>query len=123
MAKILIVDDDQDIIKVLSKRLVQKGYEVAAATDGYLGVQMAHKEKPDLILLDLMLPVGGGLSVLKNMRMSAQTGSIPVIVLTGMKDDQYKQKIMAEGVDIFIEKPYDAEALIKNIEALIQNKG
>ena len=119
MPKILIVEDEVDITTVLKKRLNDLGFQVVVAQDGYEGTQLAHKEVPDLVILDLMLPVGGGLSVLQNIRMSAQIRDIPVLVLTGIKDAEYKKKVLAAGADIYMEKPYDPQELADNINKLL----
>jgi len=115
MSKILIVEDEVDIAKVLKKRLTENGFEVIAASDGYEGTKLAHKEKPDLVILDLLMPVGGGMSVLKNIRMSGEIMEIPVVVLTGMKNEDYKKQVLAEGVEAYLEKPYDPDQLIATI--------
>jgi len=120
MSKILIIEDEPDITKVVRKRLMEEGFEVIAAQDGYQGVKSAHKEKPDLIILDLMLPAGDGLSVLKNIRMSAHTRYIPVVVLTGIKDEEYKQKVMGEGVEAYLEKPYEPDVLTTTIKNILK---
>ena len=120
MSKILIIEDEPDLTKVLRKRLLGQGFEVIAAADGYQGVEFAHKEKPDLIILDLMLPAGDGLSVLKNIKMSARTRYIPVVVLTGMKDEEYKQKVTDEGVEAYLEKPYEPDVLITTIKNVLK---
>ncbi|MDP8259770.1 MAG: response regulator transcription factor [Candidatus Gygaella obscura] len=122
MAKILIIEDEPDAARVVSKRLKNHGFDVAIAEDAYQGVKMAHEILPNLIILDLMLPAGGGLSVLKNIRLSSQLQSIPILVLTASKDEQHKKKIIDEGVDAFMEKPYDADELLTNIVRLLGDK-
>ncbi len=122
MSKILIVEDELDIAKVIVKRLTQAGFKVAVATDAYQGVELTHKEKPDLIILDLMLPAGGGISTLRHIRESALTACTPVIILTGMKDELFKEEVLKEGVDAYLEKPYDADKLIEVIKNILINK-
>jgi DNA-binding response OmpR family regulator len=121
MAKILIVEDEVDITILIRKRLQDEGFEVVAAVDAYEGTRAAHREKPDLVILDLMLPVGGGLAVLKNIRASAEIREIPVVVLTGIKDEQYKKQVLGEGVEAYLEKPYEPQQLIDTIRKLIVN--
>jgi DNA-binding response OmpR family regulator len=124
MAKILIVEDEIDTAKVLEKRLTQQNFEVVVALDAYQGIALIHKERPDLILLDLMLPAGGGKFVLENSRFSSQSRYIPVIVLSGITEGEYKEKILEAGVDAYLEKPYDPEVLIRTIrEILTKYKG
>ena len=119
MSKILIIEDEVDTAKVVKKRLSEHGFQSIIAVDGYQGVEFAHKEKPDLIILDLMLPAGGGLSVLKKIRLSTRIMDIPVLVLTGIQDEKYKQQVLDEGVDAYMEKPYEASELIETIKKIL----
>ena len=119
MKKILIVEDEFDVSKVLRKRLTDASFEVTVASDAYQGVQMALKNTPDLMILDLMLPAGGGLSVLKTIKASTYTKFMPVVVLTGMSDEEYKKKVLEYGIDAYLEKPYVPEELISTIRKLL----
>jgi len=112
MSKILIIEDNVDIAELLRDSLVKEGFEVVLCQDGYQGVQFTHKEKPNLILLDLMLPAGGGFAVLENIKLSGFTKSIPVVVLTASKDSEHKKKAEAMGVAAYMEKPYETAELI-----------
>ena len=123
MYKILIIEDEVDIAKVLRKRLLEAGYEVFVAHDGYFGTKMAHEKKPDLIILDLMLPAGHGLLVLKNLRFSMDTSEIPVVVTTGSRDEEYRKKVMEEGIDAIFDKPFDSEKLLQTIKDILAKKG
>ncbi|MDD5746201.1 MAG: response regulator [Candidatus Omnitrophica bacterium] len=118
--KILIVEDEKDVAKVLVARLQGAGYTTIVAGDGTLGVQYTHREKPDLIILDLMMPAGGGMLVLESLKLCRSVRYIPVVILTGMKDDEYRKKVEAMGVDAFFEKPYEAEDLLKTIAGILQ---
>ena len=120
--KILIIEDEPDVARLLVIRLKNSNYDVVTADSGIQGIQTAHQEKPDLIILDLMLPAGDGLSVLDNLRMSSYLRFIPVVVLTGMQDEEYKKKVIAKGVDAYYDKPYDADQLLKTIGILIPSK-
>ena len=119
MRKILIIEDEEDVAIVVRKRLVDAGFAAVVSADATQGVQMAHDEKPDLIVLDLMLPAGGGLKVLKDIKISMHTKFIPVVVLTGMKDEEYKKQVLDEGVDAYLEKPYEPTHLIATIEKIL----
>ena len=119
MSKILIIEDEPDIVMIIRERLRREEYEVITASDGYQGVEYAHSNKPDLIILDLMIPAGDGLWVLKTLQMSAETKYIPVIVVTGMADEKYKQKVMKEGVAKYMEKPFDMYELIGAVKELL----
>lgn len=122
MSKILIIEDEPDIAKVVRKRLMDQQYEAIWAPDGYAGVQLARREEPDLIVLDLMLPAGGGLNALQNLRLNAKTQFTPVVVLTGMQDAGYKKKVLDEGVDAYLEKPFEARALLRTIGHLLKHR-
>lgn len=97
------------------------GYNTVIAENVFQGVAIAHKEKPDLIILDLGLPGGGGLSVLNRLKQSSSKRNIPipVIVLTGMKDVDLKKKVLEAGVSDYLEKPYDPKVLLESIEKFI----
>ena len=120
--KILIIEDEQDMARLLVISLKSLNYGIVVATDGTQGVQLAHNERPDLIILDLMLPAGDGLSVLENIRLSLYLRYIPVIILTGMKNEEYKRKVIEKGVDAYFEKPYESNELLDAIKKLLQNK-
>ncbi|MCP4653499.1 MAG: response regulator [Candidatus Omnitrophica bacterium] len=120
--KIVLVEDEPDTAKVILKRLITEGYNVMITEDAPQAIRIIHDERPNLVILDLMLPGGGGLTVLQRMKLSTFTVAIPVIVLTGMKDEAYKNKIMAEGVEAYLEKPYEAKELLDTIKCLLENK-
>ena len=101
-------------------RLKETGFSVSIALDAYEGVRLAHHAKPDLMVLDLKLPAGGGLSVLKNIRASAHTRLIPVVALTGMKDEAYRKEVPEEGVEAFLEKPYDPNTVVDTIKSILK---
>lgn len=123
MKKILLIEDNQDLAKIIQKRLVQNGFDVIWAADAYIGTQMAHTDNPDLIILDLMIPAGGGITCLKNIRLSYKINHIPVVVLTAMKDDEYKKRIEAEGVQAYLDKSQDIEKLGDVINSILNIPG
>jgi len=118
--KILIVDDERDIVKALMIRLHANGYEVVTAFDGAQGVFMAHKEKPDLIILDIRMPAGDGFSVAERLKSSTHTFTIPVIFLTGSPETSAEEKAMALGARFYIKKPYDPEELLDAVKRAIE---
>jgi DNA-binding response OmpR family regulator len=118
--RILIVDDERDIVKALMIRLQGAGYDVVTAFDGAQGVFMAHKEKPDLIILDIRMPAGNGFSVAQRLRRSIHTFTIPVIFLTGSPDKDAEEKAMALGARFYIKKPYDPEELLDAIRRALE---
>lgn len=119
MSKILIIEDNADIAELLKDLLTKEKFEAAICYDGLQGTEFAHKFKPDLILLDLMLPAGGGFYVLDRVKLSKHTKTIPIVVLTASKDTTHRNKALEKGVNAFIEKPYDPQALISTIRGLL----
>jgi DNA-binding response OmpR family regulator len=118
--KILIVDDERDIVKALMIRLQANGYEVVTAFDGAQGVFMAHKEKPDLIILDIRMPAGDGFSVAERLKSSMHTFSIPIIFLTGSPERDAEGRAMELGARFYIKKPYDPEELLDAVKRAIE---
>ncbi|MEN6616554.1 MAG: response regulator [Syntrophorhabdus sp.] len=121
MNKILIVDDDPEIHKLLRAKMIQEGYGVMSASDAYGAIQTARREKPDLIILDIMLPGGGGLHALKNIRLLSDTASIPVVILTGSEDAEIKQKIIEHGVQGYLQKPFEYQTVSGKIAELLKS--
>jgi len=119
MSKILIIEDDESMVKMLSSRLENKDFTVVSAGDGLGGTNMAHSEKPDLIILDLILPVGGGLTTLRNLKMSENTKAIPIVVMTGSGDTKLKDDVLSMGVECFYSKPFDPNDMITKIIELL----
>jgi DNA-binding response OmpR family regulator len=119
MATILVVEDELDVQKVVAKRLTSRGFTVYCASDGCQAVQRAHKIVPDLIVLDLQLPAGDGMSVLRKLRMSDNLKMTPIVVLTGMTNELYKKGVLAEGVEAYLQKPYDSQVLLDTIDKIL----
>ena len=122
MATILIIEDEVDVTEVIKRRLKDAGYIPFIANDPYNGLKLAREEKPDLILLDLKLPTGGGLSVLKNLKTSTETQGIPVIILTGSRSTEVKEKALKDGAAAYLEKPYDPQELLTTIKGILNEK-
>jgi DNA-binding response OmpR family regulator len=120
--KILIVDDERDIVKALMIRLQGAGYEVVTAFDGAQAIFVAHKEKPDLILLDIRMPAGNGFSVAEKLKHSVNTLSIPVIFLTGSPERNAEERAMTLGARFYIKKPYDPEELLDAIKRALEKE-
>ena len=119
MPKILLVEDNEDNRDMLSRRLVRKGYEVALANDGGAGVSQAMAEKPDLILMDMSLPVLDGWEATRRIKADPETRGITIIALTAhaMSDD--RDKAVAAGCDEYDTKPVDLPRLLGKIEGLL----
>ncbi len=118
--RILIVDDERDIVKALTIRLQRAGYEVVTAFDGAQGIFMAHKENPDLIILDIRMPAGNGFSVVEKLKQSTDTFTTPVIFLTGSPETNSEEKAMALGARFYVKKPYDPEELLDAIKRALE---
>ncbi len=118
--KILYVEDNDDNIYMLKSRLTRAGYTVVVATDGAQGVSMAASEQPDLVLMDLSLPVLDGWEATRRIKSAAETSAIPIIALTAhvMPGDQ--EKALAAGCDDFDTKPVELPRLLGKIRALLQ---
>lgn len=119
MKKILIIEDDGMFAQILMDQLTKAGFNVLRAADAYQGQQAVNSLKPDLIILDLMLPAGHGLDVLRNLRASFLTQSIPIIILTALKDEGIRQEVEAVGVQAYLTKPYQSEELIQKIKTIL----
>jgi DNA-binding response OmpR family regulator len=120
--RILVVDDEVDFVKMLQARLRIEGYEVLTAEDGIKGIQVARKEKPDLIILDIMMPGLDGHSVCDMLKKSALTWSIPVIYLTAKTGHADELLAMEKGAKYYLTKPYNPAMLMEMIKsALIEN--
>ena len=118
--KILIVDDERDIVKALTIRLRGAGYDVVTAFDGAQAIFVAHKEKPDLILLDIRMPAGDGFSVAEKLKDSTHTLNIPIIFLSGSPEKDAQERAMELGSRFFIKKPYDPEELLDAIRRVLE---
>jgi two-component system cell cycle response regulator len=112
--QILIVEDDTRIATALAVRLNAAGYEVLTAPDGVQGLQLALNHRPDLIVMDIWMPVGLGLSVAQRLQ-SLGLGHIPIIVMTASKLEGLQQAAEEVGAVAFFEKPYNADELLKTI--------
>ncbi len=120
--KILIVDDERDIIKALTIRLRGAGYEIVTAFDGAQGIFMAHKEQPDLIILDVRMPAGDGFSVAEKLKQARNTLPIPVIFLTGSPEKDSEERAMTLGARFYVKKPYDPEELLDAVRRALEKE-
>lgn len=117
--KILIVDDEKDLVETLTFRLEAAGFEVIPAYDGLEGLSKARKEKPDLILLDVMMPKMDGYQVCRLLKFSTDTKDIPIIMLTARGQDRDKLTGQEVGADVYITKPFDGAELVKKIKEVL----
>ena len=119
LAKILLVEDNEMNRDMLSRRLVRKGYEVVLAFDGQAGVDMAGSETPDLILMDMSLPVLDGWEATRRIKAAPATCHIPVIALTAHAMSGDRDKAIEAGCNDYDTKPIDLARLLGKIEALL----
>jgi CheY-like chemotaxis protein len=120
MAKILLVEDNDMNRDMLSRRLTRKGYEVAIAVDGQQGVDMARSEAPDLILMDMSLPVMDGWEATRRLKADPATASIPVIALSAHAMSGDREKALAAGCDDYLAKPIvDPNIVKEKLERLL----
>ncbi len=120
MAKILLVEDNEMNRDMLSRRLKRKGYEVIIAVDGAEGVSMAIGEHPDLILMDMSLPVIDGWTATQQLKANPDTQSIPIIALTAHAMSGDKEKALEAGCDDYDTKPIELDRLLSKMENLLK---
>ena len=118
--QILVVDDEPDILSVLVYHLSREGYQVKTAVNGQGALKAAEVDRPDLIILDLMLPGMDGYEVLARLRSDERLGSIPVILLTALVEEEERVKGFEVGADDYIAKPFSARELGLRVEALLR---
>jgi DNA-binding response OmpR family regulator len=121
MAKILFIEDESAVQKTVGEVLKQEGYEVISALDGEIGLRLAQTNKPDLILLDLILPKLHGLEVLKGLKENEQTKQIPVIVLTNLEDMSDIEKALEIGATTYLVKEnYSLEEIVEKVKEALK---
>jgi DNA-binding response OmpR family regulator len=119
MKRILIIEDDRDNASALGIRLRNTGYEVAVAYDAVSGFGTATRFLPDLVLLDVSMPGGGGMLVAERLRNVVSTAVTPIVFVTGTRDPDLRAKAAALGAAAFVEKPYDPRQLLATIGRLL----
>ncbi|MEC7911803.1 uncharacterized protein METZ01_LOCUS98783 [marine metagenome] len=119
MAKILYVEDNEMNRDMLSRRLSRRGYEVIMAVDGQAGIDMMRSEAPDIVLMDMGLPVLDGWEATVQAKADDSINSIPIIALTAHALESDKQKALECGADDFDTKPIDFKRLLEKIESLV----
>src|SRR5215813_724147 len=117
-AKVLVIEDDRSLAEVLSYNLKGAGYEVLVATDGQDGLLKAETKSPDLVVLDLMLPVVDGLDVCRRLRAQPATREIPIIMLTAKAEESDEIVGFSLGADDYVTKPFSVKVLLERIKAL-----
>lgn len=123
MARILLVEDNEMNRDMLTRRLERRGYEIMIAVDGAEGVEIATREIPDLILMDMSLPVMDGWEATRRIKSDERTRAIPVLALTAHALTEDREKAFAAGCDEFDTKPVELPRLLAKIETLLKVAG
>lgn len=118
--KILVVDDEEVLVEAIMYNLVQSGYQVLTASDGVTALDIARRETPDLIVLDIMLPGMDGLEVCRQLRREKRTSTVPIIMLTAKGDEIDKVVGLEVGADDYVTKPFGRRELLARIRALLR---
>jgi two-component system alkaline phosphatase synthesis response regulator PhoP len=118
--KILIIEDDRDIVDLLKFNLEGEGYELFAAFDGSAGVAAAGRYLPDLIILDIMMPVLDGLEVCRTLKEDKSTAHIPIIILSARSQEMDKVLGLELGADDYVTKPFSPRELIARVRAILR---
>lgn len=119
--KILIVDDEPHLVEVIASRLKANHYKVATAISGQEGIDKAKKEKPKLILLDILMPDMDGYQVLQRLKEAPETREVPVIILTVKKWSEDVQKALEGGAADYLAKPFTPATLLEKIEGALHH--
>ncbi len=119
MTKILLVEDHEELWDFLSRRLTRRGFEVVLAHDGQAGLDAARREQPDVVLLDMNLPVMDGWTVARTLRGDAATARLPIIALTAHAMSGDRDRMLEAGCNDYHPKPVDFPALLQQIDAVM----
>lgn len=120
MKTVLVIDDEKDLIKLVDHHLSKEGYLVIGAKNGIEGLDIALKHKPDLILLDIMMPKLDGLEVCKRLKAAAETARIPVVMLTAKAQETDKVIGLELGADDYITKPFSPREMVARVKAVLR---
>jgi DNA-binding response OmpR family regulator len=117
---VLIVEDESDVLDLLRYNLAKAGFSVLAAGDGLQGLEMARKNRPDLVVLDLMLPAMDGYSVCKMLRKDSETETLPILMLTARSEPSERVHGLEIGADDYVTKPFSPRELVLRVQALLR---
>jgi two-component system, OmpR family, response regulator RpaA len=122
-ARILVVEDDYLIREVIRTALQDEGYDVEVAEDGAIAMQYISSHAPDLVVLDLALPVISGLRVCEAIRSQASTAKVPILVVSAMASVSAVRSAYRAGANVYLDKPFDLSVLLDNVETLLNSDG
>src|SRR5512139_2476610 len=120
-ASILVVDDDPEIVSMLSTRLTARGYKVSSAGDGHRALELAKRERPDLVLLDVMMPGKSGWEVARALKQDPVTQAIKIVMVTAIGAQVNEITSPLYGADAHVDKPFEFEKLEKIISGLVKS--
>lgn len=123
MQRILVVDDDKKIVRLVQSYLEQSGYQVLVAYDGETALHVIRRERPDLVVLDLMLPGRDGMEITRIVRSDQSIAGLPVIMLTARVEDTDKIVGLELGADDYISKPFNPREVVARVRALLRRSG
>ncbi len=120
MKRILVIEDDKDIVELVRYNLEKEGFQVLAASDGLTGLTQLKKSSPDLLLLDLMLPKLSGLEICKEVRRNASLNRLPILMLTARGEEADRVVGLELGADDYVTKPFSIRELVARVRALLR---
>jgi CheY-like chemotaxis protein len=120
MARVLVIDDEPDVRWLIRMSLERAGHEVIDAEDGLRGIALAMKQRPEIIVLDLMMPVLDGYGVLAELSKDPRTAAVPVVVLSARAIPDEAERAAEAGARRFLEKPFDPDELAIELDALLR---
>jgi two-component system, OmpR family, response regulator MtrA len=123
MARIVVADDDEDIRDLVSFKLRQSGHEVTAVADGAAALAACRAERPELVLLDVMMPGMSGLDAAQALRRDPETSGLPIIMLTARAQDSDIEQGFEHGVDDYVTKPFSPRDLAARVTAVLDRRG
>jgi CheY-like chemotaxis protein len=121
-ASILVVDDDPEIVAMLTTRLTHRGYQVTTASDGHRAVELAKRAKPDIVLLDVMMPGKSGWEVARALKQDPVTQDIKIVMVTAIGEQVNELTSPLYGADAYIDKPFEFEKLERVISGLLTTR-
>jgi len=122
MVKILVIDDEEDIVDLISYNLAKEGFSIIKAYDGETALRFAQLQKPDLLILDLMLPRMSGIDVCKTIRNNPVSANLPIIMVTAKGDESDKIIGLEIGADDYITKPFSVKELVARVRAVLRRQ-
>ncbi len=122
MTKVLLVEDEEMSLDMLRRRLVRRGFDVVEAVDGEQAIRKARDESPDLILMDMSLPVMDGWEATRLLKESSETATIPVVALTAHAMTGDRERALSAGCDAYTSKPVDLKRLIETMQELLESR-